>query len=287
MGHQKKVSHVHPKNFLNDLTGREWVKATKSWFILDAVKTALWKKYKEKHVGTFPYKLAEKQVLEYTKRGMVVFDPMVGSGSTLVAAAAMTGRRGIGIDLYKKNRTLFDNICKEGYPEIYHSPDAVFHVGDSLEVMETMATESIDYCLFSPPYVNTLHKSSGGVHTRHKQRIKDGLDIDYGDDPRDLGNTTEDVWLAYLRSMAREISRLLRSGPAPGRMTIICQNLMRTRINPIAWKLGLMISEMPEWEYEAERIWAQDSKQLGIWGHPRRMLSSNHHHYVMTFVKVV
>jgi hypothetical protein len=36
-----KVPTVHPKNTLNDLDGREWLKFLKSWYVFDAVKSDL------------------------------------------------------------------------------------------------------------------------------------------------------------------------------------------------------------------------------------------------------
>ena len=51
-----------------------------------------------KHPAPFPVELAERLVRMFSFVGDTVFDPFVGSGSSL-AAAAMHGRNGIGIDV--------------------------------------------------------------------------------------------------------------------------------------------------------------------------------------------
>ena len=57
---------------LNDLTGKEWVKSTKSWFTLQSRQ-----RYKTiKHPGKFPEELAEKFILFFSKKNEVVFDPL-------------------------------------------------------------------------------------------------------------------------------------------------------------------------------------------------------------------
>lgn len=53
-----------------------------------------------KHPATFPEKLAEGHILTWTDPGDLVFDPMCGSGTSLVVAKRH-GRRWLGIDISK------------------------------------------------------------------------------------------------------------------------------------------------------------------------------------------
>ena len=50
------------------------------------------------HPSVFPYSLARDHILSWTNPGDLVIDPMVGSGTTLRAAADL-GRRAIGIEI--------------------------------------------------------------------------------------------------------------------------------------------------------------------------------------------
>lgn len=54
-----------------------------------------------KHPASFPYSLAEDHVLSWSNEGDVVFDPMVGSGTTAIAAKK-NNRNYIGIDINKE-----------------------------------------------------------------------------------------------------------------------------------------------------------------------------------------
>src|SRR5438034_9456408 len=86
------------ENRLNDLSGREWIKFTKSWFVHRPEPRG---DRKIRHPASFPESLVKEFVSFFTKKGEIVVDPFAGAGSTLVAALE-TVRSGIEVEIDKK-----------------------------------------------------------------------------------------------------------------------------------------------------------------------------------------
>src|SRR4051794_31645899 len=82
-------------NKLNDLDSKTWLKFQKSWFIHNPPPR---RKDVLTHPAKFPETLAAEFICFFTKKGQTVLDPMVGTGSTVVACLR-SGRRGVGIEL--------------------------------------------------------------------------------------------------------------------------------------------------------------------------------------------
>ena len=92
-------------NKMNNLTGKEWVKSTKSWFIINPSRR---KEDTVLHPAKFPEELVKEFVGFFTKEGEVVFDPFLGTGSTLVASKQIN-RRGFGVELNKIHLNIIHN----------------------------------------------------------------------------------------------------------------------------------------------------------------------------------
>ena len=82
-------------NRLNDLDPKTWLKFQKSWFIHNPPPR---QKNVLRHPAKFPETMAQEFIEFFTHRGGWVLDPMVGTGSTLVAALR-AGRNSIGVEL--------------------------------------------------------------------------------------------------------------------------------------------------------------------------------------------
>ena len=71
------------RNKLNNLDSKTWLKFQKSWFIHNPPPR---RKDVLTHPAKFPETLAQEFIEFFTKKGQTVLDPMLGTGSALVAA---------------------------------------------------------------------------------------------------------------------------------------------------------------------------------------------------------
>jgi len=256
------------------LTGREWLKFTKSWFIHNPPRRS---KKEILHPAKFPETMVSGFIEYFTKRGEIVLDPFLGTGSTLVAASE-TGRKGIGIELTEK----WVEIARTRVGE--DSNQQVFH-GDASAIEKIWAKEKlppVDFVITSPPYWDMLGKSRGGVKSAQKKRKEKGLSEIYSDDERDLGNISQyEAFIESIGKITDNISKILKEGKY---LVIVVQNVrIKGEVKPLAWDLTARVSQ--SFKFQGEKIWCQDNKKLGIWGYPSVFVPNYHHHYCLIFRK--
>src|SRR5512136_822002 len=138
------------RNRLNDLSPREWLKFQKSWFIHDPPRR---KKGVLRHPGKFPETLAQEFISFFTKPGAWVFDPMVGTGSTIVASLR-AGRNSIGLELNPEYADLARSLVaqeRQMLGQVVQPLAAEILTGDAAR-LEAFGLPVFDYVLTSPPY---------------------------------------------------------------------------------------------------------------------------------------
>lgn len=273
----------HKFNALNDLNSKEWVRFQKSWFILNPSPR---NENVRLHPAKFPEELAQQFIEFFTKRGQVVFDPMVGTGSTLIACFE-SGRSGIGVELLEKyaliTKERLMNLSNQRSTSKEGDLDEIFLKviqGDARDV-DKMNTPLFDYCITSPPYWNMLLEK--GFETQQKRR-HDKLDVHYSDDIRDVGNISEyEDFLDELEQIYRKVHASLKPG---GYLTIIVKNIKKKgRTYPLAWDIGRRLDKFLT--LKDEKIWCQNDVKLAPYGYGRAWVSNTVHHYCLNFRKEV
>src|SRR5262249_40868648 len=119
----------------------------------------------------------------FTKRGEWVLDPMVGTGSTLLAARA-AGRPSIGVELSEP----FARLARERLADLAAegpAPATALLVVADARHLAALDLPPIAYRLTSPRYWDRLHRP--GFETQDGRRTR-GLSVTYSDSPHDLGN---------------------------------------------------------------------------------------------------
>jgi len=223
----------------------------------------------------------------FTKPGANVFDPFLGTGSTLVACHN-SQRNGIGIELQKK----YADIAKERIQALQNQMQLgeigpefkckqLVIEGNSAKIntiWEQLGLPEIDLVVTSPPYGPML-KKKGLVS---KKREEQGLDTQYSDDKDDLGNAEGyDDFLRRLVDLFLPIKDKLKVG---GHCVVILQNYMdKGEYKMLAWDFAREMSN--HLQLRGEKIWCQDNKTLYPYGYKYSFVPNVHHHYCLIFKK--
>ena len=252
------------KNNLNNLSNKDWIKFQKSWFIHNPPPTR--KKTVLRHPAKFPETFIKEFDEFFTKKEQVVFDPMAGTGSTLIAALR-SGRHSYGLELnptYVEIETRWINGEKQLLEKSASTMKAELLMGDASRVGEILKQNKIpqiDYVITSPPYWDMLHVK--GQQTQQERRGNPNLDLFYSDDPNDLGNIHQyNLFLERLIGIYRGLKPFLRKRAY---LTIIVKNIKKGGvIYPFAWDLAKEMSEF--YILKDEKVWCIDNQRLAPYG---------------------
>lgn len=266
------------RNKLNNLDPKTWLKFQKSWFVHNPPPR---RKDVLAHPAKFPETLAQEFVEFFTKKGQTVLDPMMGTGSALVAALR-AGRNAVGIELNPKYFKIAQAVLAEEQAALGPAGRKltvnVFN-GDAAEAGR-LGLPAIDYVLTSPPYWDMLHAK--GAENQKKRRGTPGLDVVYSDDPRDLGNVRD--YEGFVEQLAQLYEALAPALKPKAYLTIIVKNVKKGgKIYPLAWDLARRLSQT--YTLKDEKIWAQDNQRLAPYGLGNAWVSNTFHHYCLQFRK--
>jgi DNA modification methylase len=264
------------RNRLNDLSPKEWLRFQKSWFVHNPPPR---QRQARRHPAKFPETLAQEFVEFFTKRGQRVLDPMVGTGSTLVACLR-SGRNSVGIELNPTYARLAQQTVAEEQERLGEQAaelEAEVITADAAQLPD-LGLPAADYVLTSPPYWNMLH--ARGAQTQRRRRLQDGLDVVYSDHPADLGNIADyGEFLDRLVAVYAALPAVLRP---KAYLTIIVKNVKKGgQVFPLAWDLAARLSRM--FTLKDEKIWAQDDIRLAPYGLGNAWVSNTFHHYCLQF----
>jgi len=298
------------KNELNELSGTEWIKFTKSWAVYDLAgnKVTSYNRPDTRKVGnrswfihnppprepdkilhpaSFPETMIKEFILFFTKRGQWVLDPFLGSGSTLIAAFE-TGRNAIGIELseYWANiaKKRLDEARAQKKLEIYTGGEdtkQIVVIGDSREIDKIWVENDfplVDFVITSPPYWNQLKRA----WLRQKKRKEMGLPTEYSEDERDIGNIDDyEKFVLEEKKIFDKVYEVTKEG---GYLVVITNNIFANgKLYPLAFDTLIALSE--KWCPKDEKLWLQDDKALLPLGIYHEWVGNRHHQYCLIFRK--
>lgn len=269
-------SKYDPRNKLNNLTGTDWLKLTKSFWISEKCKDD---KFAFNHPAPFLIKDIEKLISMFTKEKMIVLDPFNGVGTTLVASNNLK-RKGIGIDLSSK----YCKMAEERLASLKIKKGQRIICGDSLkEIMKIKG--SIDYCVTSPPYHNILKNNGQGLRAKKdgfRNGSRDGVEY-YSDNKDDLGNQENyGQFIVLFGDIMSKVFTKLRDG---GYTSIIISDFTVNKKEICVQADIVKIMEEVGFEFSGTTVLLQDNKPLYPFGYPYAYKINHQHQNIINFRK--
>lgn len=264
------------RNTLNDLDGRSWLILTKSFWISEP---SLEDKAAYQHPAPFMIKDIEKLISLFTKKGMSVLDPFVGSGTTLIAASKLK-RKSIGIDLNEEYCRLFHKRVS-GYENLQGYE---YVVGDSMCVLDNIA--EVDYIVTSPPYHNILRNNSKGTRNysgkNYRMAARDGVEY-YSEKGNDLGNFDHyDEFLNAFKAIMKKAYKCLRNKRYA---SIIISDFTVDRKEVCVQADVVKLMQEIGFQFVGTTILMQTVKPLYPFGYPYAYKINHHHQNIICFRK--
>lgn len=277
---------VDKRNTLNDLTGKDWLPETKSFFYQKGLGADSPEAQIEKlHPAPYSFQDIGHLIRFFTKKGMNVLDPFGGVGST-AKACEIDGRKCTSIELSPK----WHELSKERLEKEVGkgtSKNHTFINGDSCEEILKLKKDSYDFVVTSPPYWGILNKLDQKVI---KNRVKNNLETKYSDDEKDLGNVSsyEEFLDILVDKVFMECARVLKTG----RYMALVVSDFRDKSDFISFHSDL-ISRMNKKEIrdggrlslQGIKILLQNHKSLLPYGYPFAYVENIHHQYILIFKK--
>ncbi len=311
---------VSPRNKLNELTNREWLRRTKS----------VW--YSGQGEGPEAAKAAElarkfsRWVAE--EEGYEAADELMGQAFPSVMVSVAPPRDALKVKhpatfsevdvarlitfFTKRGQTVLDPFCGSGSAGVaaleegrrfvgveliseWHelacarlceqtggrkSARWAMLLGDARKQLGVLEPESVDFVVTSPPYWNILRKQ--GIKAR-VERQELGLATQYSEDDQDLGNCAD--YGEFLTRVADILELSARALKAGRYMAVIVSDFReKSRFVLFHSDLAACLEER-ELLLQGVTVLVQDSKGLYPYGVPNAFVPNVHHQYVLILRK--
>ncbi len=278
---------VDPRNSLNDLTGKEWLPETKSFFFQKGLGAKHPHAQIERlHPAPYSFQDISRLILFFTKQRDTVLDPFGGVGST-AKACALNGRVCTSVELSQEWHELsikrLETEVSEG-----SSSEHTFINADCIPTLKGIDDNTFDFMVTSPPYWAILNKKAD--HKVKKGRVEQNLATNYSSSDKDLGNIEryEDFLETLVSDVFCQCGRVIKEKKY---MCIVVSDF-RNKSEFISFHSDLIqrlshsdVGGGCELTLQGVKILAQNHKSLLPYGYPFAYVENIHHQYILVFRK--
>ena len=201
---------VQRESSFNGMTAKEWASAGRNvWNDLSSPRSAK----QLLHGATFPEKLVNRIISIYSRKGDLVLDPFLGTGTTL-EACRNTGRNGIGIELNERFYSIARGIT--GQRTLLSPVNLKAIKGDCRDVLNFVEPGRVQLMVTSPPYANFIQKSEDDRQKTHKNSVLTGENNSrvkrYSGMAEDFGNLEYDDFLLNIKGLMKKLLVVTKKG---------------------------------------------------------------------------
>lgn len=312
---------VHPRNRLNDLSCREWLRATKSFWLsatppadqeraqealesftewlLDTREPAEVEAILGQVLSSFVYSVTPPRDKLKSLHPATFSEPDIerlirlftkrgesvldpfAGVGSSLIAAMRAGRDAIGLELSPEWAAVARDRLDKESQALGGGEAPRILIGDSAVTLETLPDSSVDFVVTSPPYWFILNKKP--AMKGQAERVERGLPTTYSESDEDLGNIEDyDEFVKRLAGVFGECHRVVR----PGRYMAVIVSDFRHGERFVLFHADLAAAlEARSWVLSGVTVLAQDNKALYPYGIPYAFVSNVHHQYILIFRK--
>lgn len=286
---ESKEMEQRKKSF-NGLTAREWTLLSRNvWNDLSSPRRA----HQLEHGAVYPEKLTERIIKMYSREGDLVFDPFLGSGTTVISAYKCN-RSAIGIELSPRFFDLSkDWLSKTKGPLFNTSEKETKHqiiLDDCRNMKKYIKDHSVQLTVTSPPYANFIQKSLADRKKTHK---KSKLVLENNSVVKQYSNVLEDFGNLDYKDFLKEITAVLKANleitKNGGYSVWIVKDYRDTKnsVPYIDFHSDLAhVGQKIGWKYHDLIVWDQnEQRSLVLLGYPSVFYSNQNCSFIVVFRK--
>ena len=241
-----------------------------------------------KHGATYPQALTDRIITMYSKEGDLVFDPFLGTGTTLLSAKSLN-RNGVGTELSDE----FFEYASEQLNEsnLFDSSDIRVYHDNCRNMDKYLENNSIQLSVTSPPYADFIQKSLKDREKTHKTskiKLENNSTVrQYTELENDFGNLPYNEFLMQIENILEKIYKKTKNG---GYSVWVVKDYRDTKnkvpyvdfhsdLSKVGEKVGFKYHDLIVWDQNEQR-------SLVLLGYPSVFYTNQNCSFIVIFRKI-